>query len=133
VGQVARKLRDLADDENAARDHHRLSLALAGDFNESWSELEQKEDCFRSGSRGRKSRLTNEISTHILQESRKALVEIKHATLLSWSDIDWVLCSDGLLGEGVARTAVCEQRDGAHCPIFITVDSTKGLGMERET
>ena len=25
--------------------------------------------------------------------------------------------------------AVCKQRDGAHCPIFITIDSTKALGL----
>ena len=42
------------------------------------------------------------------------------------------MASDGLLGEGTVLTAVSRQRDGAHCPIFITVDSEKGLGIGKQ-
>jgi hypothetical protein len=103
-------LRDSADDENA-------ELIIAGDFNESWS---------KGGSF--KNWVTEESRmTSILRERVKEQEATKHAN--SWSDIDCVLCSDGLLGEGAVVANRC-----FHSPIFITIDSAKALvGRERRT
>ena len=101
-------LRDSADDENA-------ELIIAGDFNESWS----KGGSFKKWV-AEESRMTS-----ILRERVKEQEATKHAN--SWSDIDCVLCSDGLLGEGAVVANRC-----CHSPIFISIDSAS-TGWERKT
>ena len=119
----AQLIRDLSELRNSA-DDRKAEIIIAGDFNGSWK------------SRGMLRKWVEEESrlTNILQEREGAGGDqtCYSAPHDSWSDIDWVLCSDGLLGEGTVLTAVSKQRDGAHCPIFITVDSEKGLGIGKQ-
>ena len=111
------ELRDLADDRKA-------EIIISGDFNESW----KSKGPFRKWVE-EESRLTNILQEREGTGGDQTCYSAPHD---SWSDIDWVLASDGLLGEGTVLTAVSRQRDGAHCPIFITVDSEKGLGIGKQ-
>ena len=88
-------LGDLADNANA-------EIIIAGDFNERWS----KGGLFQKWVK-EESRLTNILQVREGTGGDHTCYSSPHD---SWSDIDWVLCSDGLLGEGAVRTAVCSRK-----------------------
>ena len=102
-------------------------IIIMGDFNEKWKE----KGLFQEWATDR-GRLANVLQGRSGTGGDCTCKSVKK-NRTSWTDIDWVLCSAGLTGKGLIKTAVWHEPVGTfvHAPIFVTINTNKILGLQQ--